>query len=519
MEYEKLTYPEAIESLAQEVGIALPEPDAEYAAKEQQQQSLQDVANKAAHWFQQQLQADVGMEARQYLLSRGVTAETVAAFQLGYAPEGKQALIQHLVAEGITPGQLEAVGLTIQPDDGVPYGRFRNRIIFPITSAGGDVIAFGGRLLQKSDYAPKYLNSPETELFHKGEILYNWKMARREITEDAPLLIVEGYMDVIALHQGGFPQGVAPLGTALTEHHLRKIWQACDAPILCLDGDAAGQRAMWRSAELALPLLQPGKTLRFCTLPAGQDPDDVLKSDGPEALRKFLQQALPLSQVIWQHLKREYDGETPEKRAALEAELEALALKIEHSSLQQHFRRFFRDKLWARKQKSTQPIHAHIKQLAAGDGRKTGQIAAEKQLLRAILCQPALLEDGDAEATLERLELLDPSLADLQQWLLATSLDEQTADMWPEAAQRLKDDTTTPLPEIFHQENPAPLLLKQHWQWMLDALQLLKMEEELTQTQQALAHDMTEEKLRQLQALQAEILHLKEAQTDRYAEG
>lgn len=519
MEYEKLSYPEAIEALAQELAIPLPEFSPEQQQQEQQQQNLQQVMALAAEWFGQQLHGDAGMAARSYLQQRGVTPDIVASFHLGYAPADRSGLISYLQSQNVTPQQLQAVGLSVQPDTGMPYSRFRSRVMFPITNSSGDVIAFGGRLLEKHDRAPKYLNSPETELFHKSYVLYNWQSARRTITDQSPILVVEGYMDVIALHQAGFPQGVAPLGTALTETHLRKIWQACDAPVLCLDGDNAGQRAMWRSAELALSLLQPGKTLRFCTLPPGQDPDDFLKQQGSDAFRRLVAKAQPLSQIVWQHLRTEHGTETPEQRAALEAKLEALAETITHANLQQHFRRFFRDKLWERKGKPRTTVNSRVKQLASTDGRRTGQMQLERQLLRALLCKPDLLDNAMVEESLGMLDPIDPGAKESLDWLLAEQAALPPQHEWPEQVQQLREDKSVHLPDIFRQSEAAPHLLEAHWQQMLNALQLLTMQTELQQLQQELAADMSEARLLQFQALQKEIEALKTAQSLQYAEG
>lgn len=469
IEYEKLSYPEAIEALAREAGIAVPTPSPELARKEAKRHSLQEIMTAASRWYGEQLSLAGGMEARDYLTRRGVTQDMVHRFHIGYAPDDRQALKGFLLKEGATEKQLLDCGLIIQPDNGPSYDRFRGRIIFPILDNGGRVIAFGGRTLKKDDKA-KYLNSPETELFHKGHVLYNWKQARAEVSDVAPLLVAEGYMDVIALHQAGFPQAVAPLGTALTETHLKMLWQACDMPVLCLDGDAAGQRAMWRSAELALPLLQPGKTLAFCVLPSGQDPDDFLKAEGPVAFKKLIDAAKPLSQVILTHLRKEIGEETPEQRAALENRLDVLASQIEHSGLQQHFQRYFREQLWQknRRQSSTSPTHARVTQLAVGshNGQDNARSQLHRQMIRTLLCQPQWLASLDTETVLMELPVSDPSLQRIIHWILecADSLPEEE-DVWPTDARELKANNK---------------ILTDHWPRLVNAHTLLSLRDDLS---------------------------------------
>lgn len=514
MEFERLSYPEAIEALAREAGMALPTPSPELEKQEKRRQNLTDIMERAADWFAEQLQLSGGTQARDYLQRRGVTADSIKNFRIGYAPDERQALKRHLLKQGAEEAQLVAAGLAIQPDSGESYDRFRGRIMFPILDAGGEVIAFGGRTLKKDDKA-KYLNSPETELFHKGQVLYNWKRARAQVSDDRPLLVAEGYMDVIALHQAGFAQAVAPLGTALTEQHLQKLWQACDAPVLCLDGDSAGQRAMWRSAELALPHLQPGKTLKFCVLPQGQDPDDFLKNQGAAAFRKLLDGAESLSQVMLAHMRRETGEETPEQRAALEAALEGLAQRIKHAGLQQHFRRYFREKLWAKPGRRQAQAHARVKQLAAVDGRRSGLEMLERQLLRAVLCQPALLEEAVVEEALAGLHCRHAELAAIQRWLLESWHALPEPEDWPQAVIALQQDKAIPLSPVFAAAEPDPLLLRQAWEELLEAHHVTQIQRDIDGLKRELEAEWTPERQEKLELLKAQILAL---QSRRYAD-
>src|SRR5262249_39832776 len=264
---------------------------------------------------------------------------------LGYALPERFALKEYLGAQGIPVEDMVEAGLLIAGDDvPVPYDRFRDRVMFPITDARGRVIAFGGRALGK-DGPAKYLNSPETPLFHKGDNLYNRAAARQATHNGAPLIVVEGYVDVIAMVTAGYGGAVAPLGTALTENQLALLWKMADEPILCFDGDRAGQKAAYRAADLALPLLGPGKSLRFALLPEGQDPDDLVRSGGRGAVEEVMAAARPLADVIW---SRELEGGnfvTPERRAALEARINELSNGIRDEVVRRYYRQDLAERL------------------------------------------------------------------------------------------------------------------------------------------------------------------------------
>src|SRR6202045_4312461 len=277
---EGLSFPEAVERLAAQAGMALPEVSREDDAREQHRKTLHDVLELAAKFFEATLAGRAGAKGRGYLADRGLDPATQLQFRLGYATSERFALKEHLGAQGIPVEDMVEAGLLIAGDDiPVPYDRFRDRVMFPIQDLRGRVIAFGGRALEK-EVAAKYLNSPETPLFHKGDNLYNLAPARLAAHNGAPLVVVEGYVDVIAMVGAGFAGSVAPLGTALTENQLALLWKMADEPILCFDGDKAGQKAAWRAADLALPHLKPGKSLRFALLPEGQDPDDPARPGG-----------------------------------------------------------------------------------------------------------------------------------------------------------------------------------------------------------------------------------------------
>src|ERR1700743_3075243 len=351
MKTEGVTFPEAVERLASMAGVPLPAVTPDAARHEQRRKTLHDVMELAAKFFADTLASRVGAKARGYLADRAIAPATQLQFRIGYAPGERFALKEYLGNQGIPVNDMIETGLLIGGEDiPVPYDRFRDRVMFPITDARGRVIAFGGRALEK-DVAAKYLNSPETPLFHKGDNLYNLATARQAAHNGAPLIVVEGYVDVIAMVTTGFAASVAPLGTAMTENQLALLWKMADEPVLCFDGDKAGQKAAWRAADLAMPHLKPGKSLRFALLPEGQDPDDLARSGGRAAIEEVIAAARGLSDVIW---SREIEGgsfATPERRAALEARIGELSNGIRDEVV----RRYYRQDLAERLQKTFAP--------------------------------------------------------------------------------------------------------------------------------------------------------------------
>jgi DNA primase len=345
METEGLSFPEAVERLAQLAGVPLPKVSREDEAREARRKSLYEVMELAAGFFEASLAARAGAKARGYLADRGLDAATQLKFRLGYAPPERHALKEHLGSHGIPVADMVEAGLLVTGDDiPVPYDRFRDRVMFPIADLRGRVIAFGGRALER-DVPAKYLNSPETPLFHKGSNLYNGAMARQAAHEGATVIAVEGYVDVIALVTAGFPATVAPLGTALTEEQLALLWKMVDEPVLCFDGDSAGLRAAYRAVDLALPRLKPGKSLKFALLPQGQDPDDLVRSAGREAAMEVIDAAKPLAAMLW---ARETEGrsfDTPERRAALEARIGEVTNAIADEAVRRYYRDDFRTRL------------------------------------------------------------------------------------------------------------------------------------------------------------------------------
>ena len=337
IETEGLTFPEAVERLAAMAGVPMPARTRESEERDKKRASLHEVLALAAQIFESTLHEPVGAKARGYLADRRIDPATQRQFGLGYAAPDRFALRDALAAHGVEAQQMIDTGLLTHGEGiAVPYDRFRDRVMFPIHDRSGRVVAFGGRALEPGARA-KYLNSPETELFHKGGLLFNHHRARKSAHDKEEVIVVEGYVDVIAMTQAGFPQTVAPLGTALTPDQCALLWTMASEPILCFDGDKAGHKAAFRAIDTALPLIGAGKSLRFAMLPEGQDPDDLARSGGPQAIGEVLRRAQPLAEMLFQ---RETEGQrfdTPEKRAGLERRLRELVGAIADETLRRHY--------------------------------------------------------------------------------------------------------------------------------------------------------------------------------------
>ena len=345
-ETENVDFMEAVRILAAEAGMPMPERDPQAQQKADTRSQLTEVMEQAVRFYRLQLNTGVAAEARAYLERRGFDAAGLERWEIGFAPDAWQALWDHLKSKDIADDLILGAGLA-KPSSkgGKPYDTFRGRIMFPIRDARGRCTAFGGRAMDPGDKA-KYLNSPETELFDKGRSLYNHGPARTAAGKGHPLIVGEGYMDVIALAEHGFPAAVAPLGTAVTEHQLQLLWRIAPEPIIALDGDTAGLRAAMRLIDLSLPLLEAGKSLRFAMMPQGQDPDDVLKSQGVEALQKLLDGAVPMVHLLWQ---REVEGrvfDSPERKATLDKSLREKIALIKDPSIRSHYGQEIKDLRW-----------------------------------------------------------------------------------------------------------------------------------------------------------------------------
>jgi DNA primase len=454
METEGLSFPEAVERLAAEAGVTLPAPSADAREQETKRAGAIEVMEMAAAFFEEQLRGRAGVEARAYLDRRQLGPEIRSRFRLGYAPGDRYTLRDHLAAKDVDRDLMVELGLIVAGEDiRVPYDKFRDRVMFPIADSRGRVIAFGGRAMQK-DAKAKYMNSPETPLFHKGQLLYNLHQARKPAHDRGVIIAVEGYVDVIAMTLAGHPNAVAGLGTALTEEQIGLLWRNADEPILCFDGDGAGQRAAFKALDVALPGLTPGKSLRFAMLPEGQDPDDLLRAEGKSAIDRVLDAARPLVEVLW---SRATDGaplDTPERRAGLAKSLREMVASIRDETV----RGFYRDEIegrlralspqassgrrgpWEPRAGSARPafqrnprpgdpppsprITTKFNPLYAGETSASGPVAfrdREAMIVSSLLVHPELL--GIEAEDLAELELGDPDAQALRSLLLDSHAD------------------------------------------------------------------------------------------------
>ncbi|GAO98841.1 DNA primase [Caedimonas varicaedens] len=341
---ENMTFIEAVGKLAAFAGMSLPPSFSESKESLQKSLDIYEVLEETASFFQSILRSNQGQEAQKYLDQRGIQSETCECFRLGFSPE-ENGLKKYLLGRGYSEKQLLAAGLLSQNEEkSVTYDRFRHRLMFPIWDRQGRVIAFGGRILKKGE--PKYLNSPETDVFHKGSLLYAYHLARRPAQQAQRLIVCEGYMDVIALHQAGIKYSVAPLGTALTEEQISLLWNLTPSPILCFDGDAPGKKAALRTAERVLPILKSGYSLRYAHLPEGEDPDSLIQRGGLKKLEDTFENSIPLADVLWYQTFNAASLKTPEDRAKFEKTLMKLVQEIKDPILRNNYRDTFKTRLF-----------------------------------------------------------------------------------------------------------------------------------------------------------------------------
>lgn len=434
-ETENVGFMEAVEILAREVGMAMPKRDPQAQQKADRRSQLAEVMELAVKYFRLQLNTGVAADARAYLERRGLGPAVLDRWEIGFAPDQWQGLWDHLTAKNIGADLILGAGLA-KPSSkgGKPYDTFRGRIIFPIRDARGRAIAFGGRAMDPNDNA-KYLNSPETELFDKGRSLYNHGPARTAAGKGHPLIVAEGYMDVIALASAGFEAAVAPLGTAITETQLQMLWRISPEPIIALDGDAAGLGAAMRLIDLALPLLAAGQSLRFAIMPQGKDPDDLLREQGSGAFRKLLEGAFPMVRLLWQ---RETEGkifDSPERKAALDKALREKVLLIKDPSIRNHYGQEIKElrwqlfqheragpmsakgrgpRQWSARQSALPTTKASA--LATAQDARVAEHMREAVILAVLASCPAVIEAFESD--IERMRCADPLHAGLRRILL-----------------------------------------------------------------------------------------------------
>ena len=337
-ETENVNFIEAVEILASEVGLQMPEFDPKSKEKADRNKILLEIMEQSVNFFRLTLNSNQGKHALEYLKKRGLSSDAIERFEIGFAPADQTTLTQKLIDKGYDLDAIIETGMSVKSDESNRlYDRFRGRIMFPIRDSRGRCIAFGGRSLDSTARA-KYLNSPETPLFDKGSNLYNLVNARSAVGRGEPLIVAEGYMDVIALDSGNFNGAIAPLGTAITEKQLQLMWRISPEPIIALDGDKAGLRAAYRLIDLSLPLLRTGKALRFSIMPEGKDPDDLIRNEGASVFKNLIDEAVPMVDLIW---KRETEGksfDSPERRAGLDKSLSDVIALIKDKNLKNHYR-------------------------------------------------------------------------------------------------------------------------------------------------------------------------------------
>jgi DNA primase len=442
-ESQNMGFMEAVEALAREAGMAMPERDPGAAARADRRTQLVAVVEEAVKIYRLQLRTAAGAAARDYLARRKLSEPAQDRWAIGFAPDARTFLLGALKERGIAREMAEAAGVVARDEDGSFYDRFRGRIIFPVRDARGRAITLAGRAMDPNARA-KYLNGPETEIFDKGRNLYNLGPAREAAGKGRPLIVAEGYMDVIALSEAGFGGAVAPMGTAVTEDQLRLMWKVADEPVIALDGDKAGIRAAMRVIDLALPMVEAGQGLRFAVLPEGQDPDDLIRAQGPAAMQAVLDAAQPMARILW---RRETEGQAldgPERMAALRKRLRAAIGLIRDADLRRYYGEAFRQweaelrpaasarrppgmpgrgpdwrPGWQEPQGPLPQTKATL--LATSDTARVVEYACESAILAVLLHYPALV--GPYEGSLERLDLHGDGHADMLRAILAHHAD------------------------------------------------------------------------------------------------
>jgi DNA primase len=458
-ETENLGFIEAVEVLAREAGMPMPERDPRAAQVADRRAQLALVTEEAAKWFRLQLNTGAAAEARAYLDRRRLAVAAQGRWGIGWAPDQRQALFFALTQKGFAPDLIVDAGVCAKTDDGSVYDRFRGRIIFPIRDARGRCISFGGRSLDPNARA-KYLNGPETDLFDKGRSLFNHGPAREAAGKGQPLVVAEGYMDVIALSEAGFTAAVAPLGTAVTEDQLRLIWRIHPEPVIALDGDTAGFRAALRVIDLALPLLEAGQGLRFAILPQGLDPDDLIRAQGVPAMKAVLDRAQPMVNLLWRRETEGRDFDSPERKAALDKTLRIALARISDPSIRAHYGEAIKAFRWdlfgsgrrgifqSKRSAPMAPVaSAKASPLAGGAGQGAGELVLEAVLLATLVTHPALIRRFESD--LEGIDFRHPDHAALCASLLRHAGDPDPARF----TGNIMQDQRTVLESLFHQRH------------------------------------------------------------------
>jgi len=416
MESEKMPFIEAVEYLANMAGVKMPDPDPRQVQLHEKNVVFLKLMECACRYFQSNLFGAIGAEARQYLIKRGMSAELAKRFRLGYAA-GNSGLLAHLTANKFSIQQMQKMGLIAPNKEGNGYhDYFYDRVMFPVMNRRGQVIGFSGRMLHQGE--PKYLNSPETDLFHKGDLLYGLPQAIDTVRKKNTALVVEGNVDVISLHGAGFTQAMAPLGTAFTEDQIKLLWTLCDEPVICFDGDGAGRKAMVRALNRALPLLKAGKSLKFAYLPDGMDPDDMIRKKSVKALQEEVEGAKPFIWAFWQMLLDGRTLDTPERLAKLEKDAMELIAKISDERVQAYYQKEIRKRLKALGRKGGTRRFSAISLISPTDS---------PQLLAYILTYPQVCADF-LEEIMQYIHFSAPVFQTTLEALVSALLDDSQMD-------------------------------------------------------------------------------------------
>ncbi len=505
MQSEGASFPEAVERLAGEAGLEVPKPSPRAVEAERQRLDLHGVLDLAQASFARRLHEREGAAALDYLRRRGLSESTIAQFGLGWSGDGRGTLVAELARAGVEPGRMLEAGLLREAEDGPARELYWQRITFPIRDRRGRLVSFGGRTL--GDAKPKYINGPESPVFSKKRNLYAIDLARAGLRAGQALVVAEGYMDVIALHQAGFTGAVAPLGTALTEEQLEELWRLAPDPVLCFDGDAAGARAAARAAELCLPLLTPERTLRLAALPDGDDPDTLIRTQGPASFQAVIDTARPLSEALFHFVREQGAGDTPEQRAALRARLVAAAGRIADRSLAAEYRSALLDRFYASRRRAGKaaPPVARVARVAVT--LDSTQAERGRCLVAILLRHPDLLRDTEeAFAALE----LSPAMSRLRDAVMhltdrdvldsATLLSHLNASGVTEEAAQALSSSPFPLPACARPD-AMPAEAEFGWWHIFGLIRHSRLDEEIVAAKQAFMDQSNEATQRRLTAL------------------
>ncbi len=505
MQTEGASFLEAVERLAGEAGLEVPKQSPRAVEAERQRLDLHGVLDLAQVSFARRLHEAEGAAGLDYLQRRGLSPETIARFGLGWSGEGRGALTAELARAGVEPARMLEAGLLRETEDGPARELYWNRVTFPIRDRRGRLVSFGGRTL--GDAKPKYINGPETPVFSKKRNLYALDLARAGLRAGQKLVVAEGYMDVIALHQAGFTGAVAPLGTALTEEQLEELWRLAPDPVLCFDGDGAGARAAARAAELCLPLLTPERTLRLATLPGGDDPDTLIQKRGAAAFQAVLQAARPLSEALYDFVREQGGGDTPEQRAALRARLVAAAGRIADRSLAAEYRSALLDRFYASRKRAGKAAPAQARPVRTVSSLDATQAERGRCLLAILLRHPDLLHDVE-----EAFVVLDlsPAMTRLRNAMLHASernaldstalLSQLNASGAMEEAAQALSSAPYPLPACAHAD-AMPAEAEAGWWHIFGLMHRSRLDDEVAAAGQAFIDRPDEAAQRRLIAL------------------